>query len=128
MRRNIVLIGDGRVADTAFDRHNLEEVAAFLVNNGIHLHVVQLEQRSPDGEIRFLVERTGGSIRYLYEPEGINPLVTAFRNTPAGRYWLTYRSTANPDFGRAYIGLSVEAELFVRSGRDEIGFFPPAEQ
>lgn len=127
LRRHMILVGDGQVTDTAFDEYGIQEVAAYLHNNDIRLHYVLVQQRTPAAEIRYLVEETGGEIRFLYEPEGLAPLVNGFLTYPSGRYWLTYTSDAFPDFGRAYIALSAEANLFVRSGRDESGFFPPPE-
>jgi hypothetical protein len=127
IRRNLVLVGDARVGDSAFREFGLEELGAFLRNNGIRLHLVLLEQRTPDPEIAYLVETTEGTIRYVYEPEGIAPLVDTFLHAPNGRYWITYTSQTNPDFGRAYIELSAEARLFVRSGRDVSGYFAPGD-
>ncbi|MDA3949287.1 MAG: hypothetical protein PF508_08670 [Spirochaeta sp.] len=127
LRRNLVLIGDGRVGDTAFQEYSIDQLAAFLSNNEIGFHIVLLEQRTPDAELSYLVEQTGGTIRYVYEPQGVAPIVEDFRRKPLGTYWLTYTSAANPDFGRAFIEVSAEARIFVRSGRDEMGFFPPAE-
>lgn len=127
IRRNIVLVGDGRTGDAAFNEYTVEELAAFLVNNGIRFHIVLLEQRSPDSQLSYLVEESGGTVRYVYEPEGIAPLVADFRTEPIGRYWLRYTSTANADFGRAFIELSAEAQIFVRSGRDEMGYFSPSD-
>ena len=128
LRRNVVLVGDGTVGDSAFFEHTLEELASYLDNNGIRFHLLLLEQRTPDPELSFLVESTGGTARYIYEPKGLGPLIENFRSEPDGRYWLTFRSGANPDFGRAYTGVSAEVQLFVRSGRDEIGFFPPSKE
>lgn len=127
LRRNVVLIGDGRVGDAAFQEYSIDQLAAFLSNNGIGFHIVLLEQRTPDAELSYLVEQTGGTIRYVFEPEGIAPIVEDFRQKPLGTYWLTYTSAANPDFGRAFVELSAEAQIFVRSGRDEMGFFPPGD-
>lgn len=126
-RRNLVLVGDARVPDFAFSRFGLEETAAFLWNNGIRLHLITTRLGSPDPELQFLVAETGGTTRYLYEPTGLLPLVDDFGRAPSGRYWLSYTSEANGDFGRAYIEVSVEAQLLVRSGRDEAGFFAPAD-
>jgi hypothetical protein len=53
-------------------------------------------------------------------------MVEELREAPGGRYWLSLLSQEDTDFGRRYISLSVEARLFVRSGRDEIGCFGPA--
>lgn len=127
LRRNIILIGDGTVTDDSFSEYGIQEIGAYLANNDIRLHLVMLESRTPAAELRFLVEETGGSTRYLFEPEGLMPLVTDMARRPSGRYWLTYNSSAFADFGRAYLELAVEARIFVRSGRDELGFFPPPE-
>ena len=126
LRRDVVVVGDGRVADSSFAEYGVEETAAFLANNGIQFHVVLTEQRSPDEELDYLVEHTGGSLRYLYEPEGMAPLIESFRRRPVGRYWITLNARQDPDFGRRYFEMSVEARLFVRSGRDELGFFGPS--
>lgn len=125
LRRNLIVVGDGLVGDRSFDEIGLQELSAYLVNNGIRLHVVTVQQGSISEEFAFLVEETGGTVRYLYEPEGLAPLVSEMRSAPSGRYWLTVVSQQDPDFGRRYIPMSVEARLFVRSGRDELGFFPP---
>lgn len=127
LRRNIIIVGDGTVADTAFDEYGIEETAAFLVNNDIRLHLVLLQSRTPAMELQFLVDETSGEVQFVYEPEGVAPLIARFLQYPSGRYWLTYTSDAFPDFGRAYIPVSAETRLFVRSGRDELGFFPPPE-
>ncbi|MCG8479304.1 MAG: NHL repeat-containing protein [Spirochaetales bacterium] len=125
LRRNLVVVGDGSLGDGAFREYGVQELAAFLVNNGIRLHLVLLRQGTPDAELDYLVEATGGTARFLYEPEGLAPLVADFLSSPSGRYWLVFDSIQDPDFGRRYIDVSVEARLFVRSGRDELGFFPP---
>ncbi len=127
LRRHMILVGDGTVGDTAFQEYGIQETAAFLANNDIRLHYVLLQSRTPAAEIRYLLEQTRGEMRYLYEPEGLGPLVQEFTRYPSGRYWLTYRSETFPDFGRRYLNVSAEASLYVRSGRDELGFFPPPE-
>ncbi|MFW5694603.1 MAG: hypothetical protein ACOCYB_05505 [Alkalispirochaeta sp.] len=126
LRRDLVMFGDGRVADGSFNEYGVEETAAFLANNGIQFHMVLTEQRSPDEELDYLVEHTGGTFRYLFEPEGLAPLIDTMRQRPVGRYWIVFDARQDPDFGRRYFEMSVEARLFVRSGRDELGFFGPS--
>lgn len=128
LRRNVVVFGDGTVTDGAFDEQGLQELAAFLHSNGIRLHYVMVVPGAPAAELQFLAEATGGLVRYLWEPEGLAPLVRNFTEHPNGRYWLTYRSESNPDFGRAFLDISVEVELLVRRGRDQLGYFPPLPQ
>lgn len=126
IRRHLVLVGDGRVGDSAFAEYGLEETAGYLAVNGIQLHVVLVEQVTPAAELSYLVEQTGGSVRFAFEPDGLIPLATRMRSNVPGRYWLVFQAGSDPDFGRRYINLSVEARLFVRSGRDELGFYGPA--
>lgn len=128
VRRNIVVIGDGTVSDSAFDQGGIQETAAFLSNNAVRLHLLMVTPGSPAEELEYLVRETGGTVQFLYEPQGVLPMVRSFREHPNGRYWLAYSSSSNPDFGRAYIEVATEVELFVRSGRDQNGFFPPLPQ
>lgn len=126
LRRNVVVVGDGRVTPSAFDTYGLDELADYLEVNGVRLHLVTVRSTTPDPALAFLVEATGGTTRFLYEPRGLQPLVADMLQARNGRYLLRYTSTADGDFGRSYIGVAVEVELFVRSGRDELGFYAPA--
>lgn len=128
VRRELVLFSDGRVGDRDFASMGVQEIAAYLRNNGVRLHIVLLEPGSVDDELAYLVEESAGTIRYLYEPAGLTTLPIEISNHPSGRYWLTYTSDANSDFGRRYMELDVEVALFIRSGRDRSGFFGPAPQ
>lgn len=128
IRRHLVLVGDGRVADSAFADYGLEETASYLAVNGVRLHVILVEQRAPAPELSYLVEQSGGTMRYAFESDGLIPLEQNMRADQSGRYWLVFQAGSDPDFGRRYINLSVEASLFVRSGRDEMGFYGPVSQ
>lgn len=128
VRRELILFGDGRVGDSDFSDIGIQELAAYLRNNGVRLHIVLLVPGGVDDELAFLVEESDGTIRYLYEPAGLTPLLGEIRRHPSGRYWLSYTSDADSDFGRAYIELAVEVGLFIRSGRDRSGYFGPAPQ
>ncbi len=136
-RRSIVFLSSGALPDHAFDRYGLPETAELLKNNHISFSVIYLNAAgrsdaggSPYGmvpELDYLVRETGGSNAYLYQDEGVRPVVEAARKNAGGRYLLRYTSTAATDFGRAYIPLVVETYLFRKSGRGELGFYPPAE-
>lgn len=128
VRRELVLLSDGRVVDDDFSSIGVQELGAYLRNNGVRLHLVLLEQGSVEEELAYLVDESRGSIRYLYEPRGLTTLLPEIRNQADGRYWLRYTSDADGDFGRAYIELEIETTLFVRSGRDQSGYFAPAPQ
>jgi len=128
VRRELVLLGDGRVSDGDFETIGVQELGAYLRNNGVRLHIVLLEPGSPEDELAYLVEESHGTVRYLYEPQGITPLLPEMQSHPSGRYWLSFTSDSDGDFGRTYIDLQVETTLFVRSGRDRSGYFAPAPQ
>jgi len=78
-------------------------------------------------ELAYLSEKSGGSSTYLYSPRGVAPMVERILEHSSGRYILSYRSTRNSDFGRAYLPVETQVSVFGRSGRGELGFFAPPE-
>ena len=126
-RRAIIFYSSGSLPDHAFDRYGLPELAELLKNNQISFSVVYLSPSASSPELDFLVSETGGSEAYVYQEEGVTPVVAAARRVPGGRYLLRYTSTSQTDFGRAYLPLVVETYLFRKSGRGELGYYPPLE-
>ncbi len=125
--RAIVLVSNGVLSSGAFSTYGLTETSEYLRNNHVRLFVVYTERNRRSEELDFLVESTGGTSVYLYRPQGIAGLVEDARSRPSGRYVLRYASAHDPDFGRRYIPVEVEAYLLERSGRDESGYFGPLE-
>lgn len=126
-RRAIIFFTPPTLPDTAFENYGLQELADYMRANHITFHAVQLEPGTAPGEIEFLVEATGGTLRYLLAPEGIAPLIRQEEQRAQGSYILRYTSSAETDFGRAYIPMEVEARLLIRTGRGETGYFAPLE-
>ncbi len=126
IRRHLFFVTPGVLSDEAFLRYGIEEIANLLVNNGIEFSILLTEQRTPDLRLQYLVDESGGLVRYIYEPAGIAPTTAALRKKAIGTYWISYQSVEDTDFGRAYIPLSVEVRLEIRSGRDEAGYFGPS--
>ncbi len=126
-RRTIVFYAAGPLPDHAFDRYGLPETAELLKNNQISFSVVYLTPSVSSLELDYLVRETGGSSAYVYQEEGVRPVFEAARRVPGGRYLLRYNSASQTDFGRAYLPLVVETYLFRKSGRGELGYYPPLE-
>lgn len=123
-RRTLVLVTDGAIGEGDFDEFGLQETADYLAVHDVQVVLIMTQQRSPDAELRYLVEATGGQIVVWNEPEGFEPLVSAMQSRPSGRYVLRYTlPLETPPV--AYAELALEARLFVRSGRDEAGYVPP---
>ncbi|MCF7927536.1 MAG: hypothetical protein K9L68_00470 [Spirochaetales bacterium] len=126
-KRAVVFLTNGRIDASNYTTYQLTELASYLENNGIRFYVVYLDNGAANEDLRYLSEKTGGMEIDLYRAEGLRPLVEHFQTAGNGRYMLSYRSYANPAFGKAYIPLRLEVYYMKRSGRDEIGFFPPVE-
>jgi DNA-binding beta-propeller fold protein YncE len=135
-KRAILFISSGEgLGQFAFEQYSLNELAAYMANNGIVFHTVIVNAGSNDtrpappvsDEIYYLRDETGGSIIRLYQPEGIAPLIKKLISEPSGSYILRYESALSTDFGRAFLPLEAEVYLLERSGRDEVGYFPPLE-
>lgn len=126
-RRAIVLLTDGGTSPESFGTYGLRELADYLRINDVALVPVIAGVDPVAEELRYLAEQSGGRIYRLLDPLGVSDLVADLRARPSGRYVLRYRSTVNPDFGRAYIELDVETFLANRSGRGDSGYYPPLE-
>ncbi|MDR0409269.1 MAG: 6-bladed beta-propeller [Spirochaetaceae bacterium] len=135
-KRAILFVGSGEgLGQFAFEQYSLNELAAYMANNGIVFHMILVNEDFADArsasrvseEIRYLCDETGGSIVRLYQPEGIAPVIKRLVSESSGLYILRYESTLSTDFGRAFLPLEAEVYLLERSGRDETGYFPPLE-
>ena len=138
-KRAVVFIGAGAPLQTrtgqfplglgemAFEHYSLSELASYLKNNNIAFYAVIAGNSSPGADILYLAEETGGEVLYLYRSEGIAPELRKIGDRATGLYTLSYRSSLETDFGRAYLPLEIEVYLMERSGRDSTGYFPPME-
>lgn len=126
-KRGIIFLSTGEIGASGFGRYSLNDLAAYMGNNGIIFSTVHLDRGSPPPELQYLTGSTGGDSWYLYRNEGLARAVTRIRDAPNGVYLLKYTSVLPTDFGKAYLPVEVEAYLMNRSGRDETGYFAPLE-
>ncbi len=126
-KRAVIFLSTGTTGDFAFDRYSLNDLAAYLNNNGILFSTVYLEQTEPPAEFDYLTRSTGGNSYYVYRHEGIASVVDDMVEAPNGVYVLSFDSALPTDFGRAYLPVEIEVYLMNRSGRDETGYFAPLE-
>jgi hypothetical protein len=126
-KRSVVYIGSGDLGDLAFEQYSLSEMAAYLANNGIVFNAIIVGQEQASAGVEYLCRETGGRAMQLYRPRGIGELIKSAAETPCGLYSFTYYSKLPTDFGRAWLPIGVEVKLLERSGRDNVGYFPPLE-
>jgi DNA-binding beta-propeller fold protein YncE len=124
-RDAIVYVGTGLVDDASFQGTTLSELSAYLKNNGIRLYAVLVGEGQPSPSLRFLVDESGGSIYAADRARGLGDLASDLATAASGRYRLRFVSGADSGFGESYLSVAVEAYLYKKSGRDELGFFAP---
>lgn len=124
-RRSIVYVGTGSVNERFLNGASLSELSAILEANDISLYAVILGPGVPSEALAYLVQKSGGATYRADRPEGLSVIAESIREARTGRYRLSYVSTADDGFGRAYLPFSVEVYLRDRSGKDESGFFAP---
>jgi DNA-binding beta-propeller fold protein YncE len=124
-RNAIVYLGTGEVDESSFSGATLAEIAALLKNNGIRFFAVLLGE--PDASLRYLAERTGGDILSASRPRGLGDLAAEIGSAPTGRYRFSFVSKAATSFGRGYLAVGLEAYLYKRSGKDELGYYTQLE-
>ena len=122
-RDAIVYLGTGAVDEASFSGTTLSELAALMQNNGIRFFAVVLAQ--PDPALRYLAQRTGGDILSASRPRGLGDLASEISAAATGRYRFSFTSKAETSFGWGYLDVGVEAYLYKRSGKDELGYYAP---
>ena len=122
-RDAVVYIGTGAVDESSFSGTTLSELAALLRNNGIRFYAVL--SGAPDSSLRYLADRTGGELFSADRPRGLGDLASSIAATPTGRYRFSFTSKAQTSFGRGYLSVGLEAYLYKRSGKDELGYYAP---
>jgi len=126
-KRAVVYLSTGEVSDAGFRRYGLNDLAAYMNNNGVIFSTIYLNRSGAPGEYAYLSANTGGKSYYVFRNEGLSPVVSDILNAPNGSYVLSYTSVLPTDFGRAYLPVEVETYLMNRSGRDETGYFAPLQ-
>jgi len=124
-RRAIVYVGTGSINERFLDGASLAELSTILEANDISLYAVILGPGVPSEALAYLVEKSSGAAYRADRPEGLSVIVDSILAAQTGRYRLSYDSTADDGFGRAYVPFSIEVYLRDRSGKDESGFFAP---
>ena len=126
-RSAVVYVTTGSVNEGKFENASLAELGAYLRNNGIRFYAVLVGDAQESSAVRYLVETAGGFVRRVWDPAGLGVIGQDLRSFPSGRYRLRFTSSADPGFGKSYLTVAVEAYLFKKSGRDELGYFTPVQ-
>jgi hypothetical protein len=122
-RDAIVYLGTGAVDESSFSGVTMAELAALLKDNGIRFFAVLLGEG--DASLRYLAQRTGGEVFSASRPRGLGDLAAEIASAPTGRYRFAFKSKAETSFGRGYLTVGLEAYLYKRSGKDELGYYAP---
>ncbi|HUX36888.1 MAG TPA: hypothetical protein VMV44_03215, partial [Rectinemataceae bacterium] len=126
-RDAILYFSTGSLDDASLKKVSVSELAALLSNNGISFHIVLLGEGPVDPSLAYLASHTGGSIISAEGPRGIQDLASLLRSAPSGRYDFSFVSQDDPDFGSRQLTMAIEAWLFQKSGRDELGYYAPLQ-
>lgn len=126
-KRALVLFTSGVLSPESFERYSLVDLARFFSNNFIRLYVVIPRDKEVPRELAYLTEKSGGAVIPLFRSQGLGPLVNRIADQQDGRYILGFNSRLDPDLGRAYLPLEVQAFLHGRSGRGESAYYAPLQ-
>jgi DNA-binding beta-propeller fold protein YncE len=126
-KRAVIFLSTGDVPSSGFTHYGLNDLAAYMSNNGVIFSTIYLNRTPVAGEYSFLNGSTGGKSWYVFRNEGLAPIVQDILDSPNGRYVLSYTSVLPTNFGRAFLPVEVETYLMNRSGRDESAYFAPLQ-
>ncbi len=126
-KRAIIMISEGSVSSSSFEKYTLSELTAYMANNCVDFSLIQVSQKAPAAEFDYLVKNSSGESYYVFRPEGLSSIVNDIISIPKGIYQLKYVSALATSFGQKYLPVETEVFLMNRSGRDESGYFAPLE-
>lgn len=126
-RRSVVFITQGELPEDSFSQYDIIDLAAYYINNNISFNTVYTAASFRNPELEYLTQTTGGQSFYMFQPAGINALLDDIDSDKSSVYTISYTSGSSSDFGRAYIPVELEALYINKSGRDELGYYPPVE-
>lgn len=126
-KRAIIMISDGSVTSSSFEKYTLSELTAYLANNSIDFSFIQVSQKAPAAEYDYLINNSSGELYYVFRPEGLSSIASDIISIPQGTYQLKYVSALQTNFGEKYLPVEAEVYLMNRSGRDESGYFAPLD-
>jgi hypothetical protein len=126
-RDSILYFSSGVIDSASFQGASVSELGALLVNNGIRLHLALFGEGRVDPSLEYLVHLTGGSIISASRPRGLRDLPLALSGSPTGRYEFSFLSADSSELGNRQLSVAVEAYLYQKSGRDELGYYAPLQ-
>jgi DNA-binding beta-propeller fold protein YncE len=124
-RDAVVYLGTGYVDEASFSGMTLSELASLMRNNGLRFFAVCLAE--PSAALRYMADATGGSVYSASRPRGLGDLAAEIAGAASGRYRFSFESKADTSFGRGHLTVGVEAYLFKKSGKDELGYYAPLQ-
>ncbi|MFP4510607.1 MAG: hypothetical protein ACLFNQ_10795 [Spirochaetaceae bacterium] len=125
--RSVAYVTTGALGSQPFSEYEVDELAAYLRNNGIRFDLVMVGEGDPASDLEYLVEQSGGDIFRPRAAEGMMPYQQTMDTRNTGHYTLWYQSNRFGDFGRELIPVEVEVVLGRRNGRGESAYFSPVE-
>lgn len=124
-RKTIIAFVGQKPASDAFDTYGLVQTARIMVNNGVVFYPLYLNHQAISKELDYIAVETGGTGSLLFQEESKRTIIEAFRQSPSGRYTLSWKTTADSGYGRNFLPVSVEVVYISKSGREESGSFAP---
>lgn len=125
--RSVAYVTTGEFGPEPFSDYEVDELAAYLRNNGIHFDLIMVGEGGVATDLEYLAAQSGGDIFRPRAAEGMIPYQQAMNTRSTGRYTLWYQSNRFGDFGRELIPVEVEVVLGRRNGRGESAYFSPVE-
>ena len=123
--RAIFYMTTGSINENTLTQSSLADLASFCRNNDVTFNAVHIGNRKIEDSLIYLVNSTNGKIWDSNLPEGFQAIIKDIADSNNGKYKIRFRSSANSGRGTLYQDITVEAYLFKKSGKDEIGYFAP---
>lgn len=126
-RRAVVFYTTGSAGPDPWRGYSITELAAYLQANEIAFYPVFFGSAGVDEDLAWLAAQSGGRSLSANTPGGMKDVLQAITARETSRYTIRYTSPSDAEFGQRYLPVEVEVTLQKTSGRDESGYYAPAQ-
>lgn len=124
-RRAVVLLTDGTVADTSFQRYSVETVISYARNHYIPVYIIVFKDKDP--VLQKIATETGGALYRANEIDNLRSLYQNIKYQEEYRYVIVYYSFKSSEFQGWWSDMKIGVNYKKNNGNEWGGYFVPKD-
>lgn len=122
-RRAVILLTDGKVEDTSFERYSAETIIAYARNHYVPIYIISFKDKNP--ALVKIATETGGALYRASEIDNLRTLYQNIKYQEEYRYVVVYYSFKSSEFKGWWSDLKIDINHKKNNGNEWGGYFVP---